>query len=295
MKIVDLLGKGKPVFSFEFFPPKTPEGVERLFETISNLKSLSPAFVSVTYGAGGSTRELTVDLVRRIKVERNIEAMAHLTCVGAGRDDIDRVLDRLELFGIENVLALRGDPPNGQGIFIRPANGFLYASELTTHIRQKYHFSLGGACYPEGHIECRNIQMDLEHLKIKVDEGLDFVITQLFFENRYYFDFMERARQTGIRVPIIPGIMPITNLNQVKRFTRMCGATIPDPLLSELELVQEDGEAVTTIGIRHAVKQCRELLGQGAPGIHFYTLNKSSATRAILESLSDMRGLPRVP
>ncbi len=286
MKIVDLFGKSKPVFSFEFFPPKTPEGVNHLFETIRQLKSLAPSFVSVTYGAGGTTRALTVDLVRRIKSEQNIEAMAHLTCVSAGRDEIDQVLDQLKQFGIENILALRGDPPNGQTTFTRPENGFLYASELATYIRKNACFSLGGACYPEGHIESNGeMQRELYHLKLKVDAGLDFVITQLFFDNEYYFNFIEQVRKAGICVPVIAGIMPITNLGQVKRFTKMCGASIPALLLQELESVEESEEAVTNIGIRHAVKQCQQLLVQGVPGIHFYTLNKSSATRAILESL----------
>jgi methylenetetrahydrofolate reductase (NADPH) len=290
MKISDILETNKPVFSFEFFPPKTPEGVVHLFETIAHLKSLAPSFVSVTYGAGGSTRELTVDLVKRIKNELGIEAMAHLTCVGAGQDEIDKVLYQLEASGIENLLALRGDPQNGQGHFVMPTEGFSYASELTAHIRKKFNFSLGGACYPEGHIECRDLQKDLEYLKIKVQAGVDFVITQLFFDNRYFFEFVDRARTAGIRIPIIPGIMPITNVNQVKRFTKMCGASIPQALLSELESVECDSDAVTKIGVRHATEQCRDILKQSAPGIHFYTLNQSPATKAILESLSDLRG-----
>lgn len=285
MKISNLLATARPVFSFEFFPPKTAEGLEHLSETIGHLKSLSPAFVSVTYGAGGSTRGLTVDLVKKIKNDLKIEAMAHLTCVEMTQEQIDLVLYELEQAGIENVLALRGDPPNGSMVFKRPENGFLYAAELVSHIRRNFQFSLGGACYPEGHMECRDLKKDLEHLKQKVDNGLDFVITQLFFDNRYYFDFVERARAIGVRVPIIPGIMPITDVSQVKRFTKMCGASIPQDLLSELESVEGNGETVTKIGIRHAIDQCRALLKRGAPGIHFYTLNKSPATKAILESL----------
>ncbi len=289
MKISAVLKQGKPVFSFEFFPPKTPEGVVNLFETIAHLKPLSPSFVSVTYGAGGSTRELTVDLVRRIKHELGIEAMAHLTCTGAGKDEIGKVLVQLKDFGIENVLVLRGDPLNGQGTFVKPVDGFSYASELASHINKKFNFSLGGACYPEGHIECPDLKKDLEHLKIKVEAGVDFIITQLFFDNRYFFDFVDRARRAGIHIPIIPGIMPITNVNQVKRFTKMCGASIPEALLLELGSVEEDNEAVTKIGVRHATEQCRNLLTQSVPGIHFYTLNKLSATKSILESLADLR------
>jgi methylenetetrahydrofolate reductase (NADPH) len=290
MKISTVLAQGKPVFSFEFFPPKTPEGVANLFKTIAHLKLLSPSFVSVTYGAGGSTRELTVDLVKLIKNELGIETMAHLTCVGAGKDEIDKVLVQLKDAGIENVLALRGDPQSGQETFVIPADGFSYASELTAHIRKKFNFSLGGACYPEGHIECRDLKRDLEHLKIKVDAGAEFIITQIFFENSYFFEFVDRAEKAGIRIPIIPGIMPITNVNQVKRFTKICGASLPKALLLELESVEDNSEAVTKIGVRHATAQCRNLLTQSAPGIHFYTLNKSSATKEILESLEDLRG-----
>jgi methylenetetrahydrofolate reductase (NADPH) len=289
MKIAQYFPSGKKVFSFEFFPPKTEEGMIHLFQTIGELKPLKPAFVSVTYGAGGSTRERTIDLVRRIKHEHGIEAMAHLTCLGADQTDIDRILKQLERDGIENILALRGDPPKGETEFRPSRNGFSHASDLVAFIRSRYGFSLGGAGHPEGHIECRDLEKDLAHLKIKVNAGLDFIITQLFFENRHYFDFVQRARTTGIRVPIIPGIMPITNVGQVKRFTEMCGASIPAPFLSEMESVQDDPEVVLHLGTAHAAAQCRELLLRGAPGIHFYTLNKSLATRSILESLSDLR------
>jgi len=291
MRISTYFKSGRPVFSFEFFPPKTDEGVEHLFQTIGELKALAPAFVSVTYGAGGSTRQRTVELVQRIKGEHGIEAMAHLTCVGSNREAIDRTLCQLKEAGMENVLALRGDPPKGEGTFSRPADGFSYAYELVGYIR-KHHdgsFSLGGACYPEGHVECRDLDKDLAHLKKKVETGLDFIITQLFFDNRHYFEFVKRARAIGIQIPILPGIMPITNVGQVKRFTEMCGVSIPASLLSALEPVQDDPEAVMRLGIEHAAAQCRELLSRGAPGIHFFTLNKSPATRAILESLSDLR------
>lgn len=289
MKIPFYFKSGRPAFSFEFFPPKTDEGVAHLFQTIGELKALAPAFVSVTYGAGGSSRQRTVEIVQRIKNEHGIEAMAHLTCVGSDRLEIERTLEQLKTAGIENILALRGDPPKGETTFTRPADGFSYAYELVAYIRKRYDFSLVGACYPEGHVECRNLEKDLAHLKKKVDNGLDFIITQLFFDNRHYFAFERRARALGIQVPIVPGIMPITNVGQVKRFTEMCGASIPLSLLSALEPVQDDPEAVMALGIRHATEQCRELLFQGAPGVHFYTLNKSPATRAILGSLSDLR------
>jgi methylenetetrahydrofolate reductase (NADPH) len=286
MRIGDLLGENGPVFSFEFFPPKTDQGEQTLFQTIERLRSLQPSFVSVTYGAGGSTRHKTVELVRRIKHDVGIEAMAHLTCVGADRDGIHTVLESLLAAGIENVLALRGDPPREQAAFVKPANGFGYASELVRFVRERgFNFCLGGACYPEGHVECRDLRQDLEHLKHKVDCGLDFVITQLFFDNADYFAFVARARARGIQVPIIPGIMPITNVAQIERFTAMCGARIPGPLLTRLDRARDDEAAVRRIGIEHATAQCRELLLGGAPGIHFYTLNQSTATRAIFEHL----------
>jgi methylenetetrahydrofolate reductase (NADPH) len=247
---------------------------------------LQPTFVSVTYGAGGSTRDKTLELVRRIKHEIGIEAMAHLTCVGADRTEITGVLERLHASGIDNVLALRGDPPSDQPTFQRPADGFGFASELVGFIRERgFPFSLGGACYPEGHLECRDRHQDLQHLKAKVDAGLDFVITQLFFDNEDYFAFVERARAAGVRVPIIPGIMPITNVTQIERFASMCGARIPAVLKERLEPARADEEAVRAIGIDHATEQCRGLLARGAPGIHFYTLNQSPATRAIFERL----------
>ena len=286
MRIRDLLGSNGPVFSFEFFPPKTPAGEQTLYQTIERLRPLQPTFVSVTYGAGGSTRDKTVELVRHIKHEIGIEAMAHLTCVGADRHEIHGVLEHLAGAGIENVLALRGDPPRDQDAFIPTVNGFGFASELVQFIREGgFDFCLGGACYPEGHVECRDLDQDLIHLKRKVDCGLDFVITQLFFDNADYFAFVERAHAGGVRVPIIPGIMPVTNLAQIERFTAMCGARIPDALRSRLERVRDDDEAVRTVGIEHATMQCRELLARGAPGIHFYTLNQSTATRGIFERL----------
>ncbi len=291
MKIRDMFHRGKPVFSFEFFPPKNDEGVAKLYDTIGELKPLAPSFVSVTYGAGGSTRDRTVDLVGRIKNEIGIEAMAHLTCVQSTQNDIAGVLDRLHGVGIENVLALRGDPPQGETTFTRTANGFGYASELTEFIRSKYAFCLGGACYPEGHVETKDRDQDLLNLQKKVAAGVDFLVTQLFFDNIDYFEFVRRAREAGITLPIVPGIMPITNLTQVKRFTQLCGARIPTPLLKRLEGLSHDPESVVRIGLEHATMQCRGLLAGGAPGIHFYTLNKSPATRTIFENLKTMRAI----
>ena len=285
MRICDCFMTGEPVFSFEFFPPKNPDEVEKLFKTVRALAKLNPSFVSVTYGAGGSTRLLTVDLVSRIKNEIGIEAMAHLTCVGHTAEEIADILDRLDAAGIENVLALRGDPPKGQKEFVRTEGGFGYSEELVRFIRAQYGFCLGGAGYPEGHIETLDKEADLRHLKAKVDAGLDFIITQLFFESHLYFDFVDRARAIGIHVPIVPGIMPVTNVDSLERFTAMCGASIPSKLRSRLEAVREDEQAVHAVGVDWATEQCRALLDGGAPGIHFYTLNRSRSTIRVFHNL----------
>jgi methylenetetrahydrofolate reductase (NADPH) len=286
MKIRNRLNPSNPCFSFEFFPPKTDEGTANLLKTLADLAPLDPGFVSVTYGAGGSTRDRTVELVTHIKRDTGIEAMAHITCVGHTRDELRELLRRLADAKVDNVLVLRGDPPQGQKAFEPVEGGFRYASELVRFIREEdFNFSLGGACYPEGHVETLSRDEDLRHLKEKVDAGLDFVITQLFFDNAFYFDFVERARRIGINVPIVPGIMPITNYEQVQRFTRMCGATVPMRLTLQLERVKDQPEALVQLGVAHATVQCMELLSRGVPGIHFYTLNKSPATRMIVSAL----------
>lgn len=287
MQIRDLLARGRPSFSFEFFPPKTDEAAQQLEQTIADLRELEPSFVSVTYGAGGSTRERTIDIVSRIKRERGMEAMAHLTCVGSKRDELRDVLARLKDAGIENVLALRGDPPKGEATFTAVDGGFRYADELVSFIRALHGSSLcvGGACYPEKHVECANPAVDLMNLKKKIDEGLDFVITQLFFNNQHYFDFVGRARRMGIAIPIIPGIIPITNAAQIERFAMMCGATLPYDLAAEVHRRRDNPKAMLELGVAHATAQCIDLLLRGAPGIHFYTLNRSAATREIYLAL----------
>jgi methylenetetrahydrofolate reductase (NADPH) len=286
VKIRNRLNPSKPCFSFEFFPPKTPEGEKQLWETLEDLRPLEPGFVSVTYGAGGSTRDRTVELVTHIKERTGIEAMAHLTCVGHTRGELIEILERLVASRIENVLALRGDPPKGQTMYTPVEGGLQYASELVELIAEKgFGFCVGCAGYAEGHVETPSRDLDLAHLKTKVDQGCDFVITQLFFDNAFYFDFVERARRAGINVPIVPGIMPITNLDQVQRFVRMCGATVPMRLELELERASGNPEAVMQLGVAHATVQCMELLARGVPGIHFYTLNKSPATRMIVGAL----------
>ncbi len=285
MKITAKLSGKTPAFSFEFFPPKDQAGVDRLFDTVAALQAYDPAYVSVTYGAGGSTRRLTVELVQRIKREVGLEAMAHLTCVGATQGEIKSVLDQLRDGGIDNVLALRGDPQKGETRFVKSEGGFGYASELVEFIREGYDFCLAGACYPERHPEAASADADLQNLKRKVEAGAQFLVTQLFFDSRDYFSFVARARAVGIAVPIIAGIMPITNLSQIKRFTALCGACIPTPLLARLETAGSDAASVQAIGVEHATRQCRELIDGGVPGIHFYTLNRSPATVEVLDRL----------
>ena len=285
MHISQFFNTGRPVFSFEFFPPKTEEGLRTLFQTIEELAELKPSFVSVTYGAGGSTRDLTVGLTSRIKREIGLEPMAHLTCVGHSAAEIAAVAERLQEEGVENVLALRGDPPRGQTHFERPADGFGYAQELVRFLRSQYSLCLGGACYPEMHPEAPNAEADLAHLKEKADSGVEFLISQLFFDSADYFRFVERARAAGIEVPIVPGIMPVTNVSQLERFTSMCGARIPEALRDRLEAIREDDQAVIAAGIEWATDQCRALLAGGAPGIHFYTLNRSLSSRMVYLNL----------
>jgi methylenetetrahydrofolate reductase (NADPH) len=291
MSIRDLFAAKKPLYSFEFFPPKTDAGIANLESTIRDLADLQPAYVSVTYGAGGSTRERTVELVTRIQRDLGILAMAHFTCVSSTKAEMATVLDRLVDGGIRNIIALRGDPPAGAERFEATPDGLAHASELVAFLRGRFgaRISIAGACYPEGHVECRDLARDLDHLAAKVRAGVDFLITQLFFDNEHYFRFVERARAAGIAVPIVPGIMPIGNLAQIERFTKMCGATIPTVLHAELTRRRDDPAAVAALGVAQATAQCVELLRAGAPGVHFYTLNQSPATRVILTALRAAR------
>ncbi|MCB9877980.1 MAG: methylenetetrahydrofolate reductase [NAD(P)H] [Planctomycetes bacterium] len=286
MRIVELFGARAPVISFEFFPPKTEEGVEALYETVERLRPCRPSFVSVTYGAGGSTRDRTLQLVARIQRDLGMTTMAHLTCVGSTRDEIRDTLKRLHDSGIRNVLALRGDPPQGQAEFKPVEGGFGFATELVAFIRESgLDFCIGAACYPEGHVECGDLELDLRHLVAKVQAGADFLVSQLFFDNADYQAFVRRARSAGISVPIVPGIMPVTNTSQTERFTKMCGARIPQELYRRLRIVDGDPSAVVATGVQWAVDQGRALLASGAPGLHFYTLNRSSATLAVHAAL----------
>jgi methylenetetrahydrofolate reductase (NADPH) len=284
MRIIDLIREKRPALSFEFFPPKDDIGFWDLYRTIESLKAVEPTYVSVTYGAGGGTRRKTLDLVARIKSDIGIESMAHLTCVDATRTELGETVDDLKARGIMNILALRGDPPQGQETFRATEGGFSYASDLASFIRERHgDICLGGACYPEGHPETPDLSKDLDNLKRKVDAGVDFLITQLFFDNDDFLKFRDRARGVGIDLPILAGIMPIVSVKQVKRFTQMCGAKIPAGLLRRIEAVEDDAEAVRHLGIYHSTQQCQHLLEQGVAGIHFYTLNRSTATRAIYQ------------
>ncbi|MFH1208090.1 MAG: methylenetetrahydrofolate reductase [NAD(P)H] [Candidatus Omnitrophota bacterium] len=289
MKISECYRKKKYTISFEFFPPKTAEGEARLFQTVTDLKKLAPSFVSVTYGAMGNTQANTLRIVEEIKYKIGLEVAAHLTCVAHSRGEIEKILTMLRAKGIENIVALRGDPPQGETQFKAPPDGFRYATELVRfirrHLRLGHAFDLSVAGYPEGHPECKDKQKDLEHLKRKVDEGADAVVTQLFFDNRHYFDFVDRARKIGIKVPIVPGIMPVTHGPQIEKFSQMCGAEIPGTIHEAITRFGEDQASITKFGIEYATRQCEELLGSGAPGLHFYTLNQSLATRQIFTNL----------
>jgi methylenetetrahydrofolate reductase (NADPH) len=308
MQIRDRLGHKRPVFSFEFFPPKDEQGERVLWRSLEQLAPLEPDFVSVTYGAGGSTRTRTVELVGRIKRDLGIEPLAHLTCVGSTRDELAAVVDRLLEQDVTNILALRGDPPRGQTQFEHTPGGFRYASELTAWLKHRWpELCVGGACYPEVHPEADSAEADLRHLVDKVAAGADFLISQLFFDNATFLDFVDRARGLGIDVPILAGIMPVTNVGQIERFTKMIGATIPDALHSRLRDIAgaDDGfdpQEVFWTGVSYAAHQCRELLAHpaGGPfrrqrsqlqGIHFYTLNRSPATRALFEILQLARSV----
>ena len=290
MRIDQLLeGSKEPQFSFEFFPPKSEEGDRNLLEAVEQLVPLEPAFISVTYGAGGSTREKTIEIVSRIRDEFGIEAMPHFTCVASTVDELRATLDQMAELGIENVLALRGDPPQGESEWTQTEGGLEFSRELVAMISAEYPFAIGAAAFPETHIDAVSAEADLGFLKEKVDAGADFLVTQLFFDNDVYFDFVLRARESGIMVPIIPGIMPISNVAQLERMTTLCGATIPPELLSALGARSDDPRAVEALGVAYATLQCSELLAGGAPGIHFYTLNRSPATQAILGALKLQR------
>jgi methylenetetrahydrofolate reductase (NADPH) len=289
MRIDAILAAKRPLFSVEFFPPKTDEARQQLFDTARTLRELEPDFVSVTYGAGGSTRDGTVEITTALKEDLGLQVMAHLSCVGETVDGLAATLDRIEAAGIENVLALRGDPPRGEGDFVQPEGGLGSAAELTAFISGRYDFAIGGACFPEVHPEAPSLDADLDYLKTKVEAGASFLITQLFFDNQVYFDFVAAARHKGIDVPILAGVIPVASYAQTKRICDLCDATIPPSLESAFLGAEGDPEREFELGIAYASQQCAELLIAGVPGIHFYALNRAPATRAVLGALRSAR------
>jgi methylenetetrahydrofolate reductase (NADPH) len=283
---------GKPVISFEFFPPKTEEGDRTLLEkTIPALMATRPDYCSVTYGAGGSTRDKTLMIVDRIQKEHQLTAVAHLTCVSSTKEEISKLLEQIRALGVKNVLALRGDPPGG-GEFKRTPGGFEFSSQLVEFIRQMDGLGIGVAGFPEGHIACKEGKhVDWRHLKTKIDAGADFVLTQLFFDNADFYEFRDHlTKDLGVTIPIVPGIVSILSASQIKRFTAMCGARIPAGLGARLDEIGDDDAAATEFGIEYATRQCEDLLRSGAPGIHFYTLNKSNSTVRVLKNLGLAQG-----
>ena len=285
MHIADLLQERRPCISFEFFPPKTDAGVESLIETVRSLRILNPGFVSVTYGAGGSSRMRTLEVVKRIKHELEIEPLAHVTCVGSTSDDLRALLRELQAAGIENIMALRGDPPKGSDGFTAIEGGFRYATDLIALLAREFSFSIGASAYPEKHPEALSIEADVRVAALKVAAGAQFLVTQFFFDNDDYFAYVDRLHEAGVYVPVIPGIMPITSYHSIATMMKMNGGRIPQRLLAELEARFDQPEAVAELGVAFMSLQCRELLARGAPGLHFYTLNKSPATRAVVSAL----------
>ena len=295
MHLLDLISLSGPTFSFEFFPPKNEEAAKQLYRTIKELEEYKPTCVSVTYGAGGSTRELTRDVVMRIQEQSMLPTVPHLTCVGHSRDEIISILSRYARAGVSAVLALRGDPPRGETRYDRSSDAFQHASELVSFIREynesgmhpdKRGFAVGVAGFPEGHPEMPNRLLEMDFLKAKIDAGADYICTQLFFDNHAFFDYRERCALAGIKVPIIAGIMPITSLSGMKRMAELSGGTcFPARLLKALNRAGGDPDAIREVGIQYASSQCAELLDNGVDGIHFYTLNQSGATRRIYRNL----------
>lgn len=284
MKIRDIL-KTEQTVSFEFYPPKDNHGIPHVLEVIDRMQSFRPNFISVTYGAGGTTRTLTEEIVFRAKQETSLELMAHLTCVGQTKEEIHGVMDRLAGAGVENVIALRGDPPRGKKIFVPVEGGFTHAVDLIEHAKSNFEFGLAAACYPEGHPESPDLKTDIEYTKRKIDAGADFLITQLFYDNRDFFTFLDLARGAGISTPILAGVLPIVNTSQIRRFTALCGSKIPPKLDEQLERFANDDHAIRELGVEYATEQIRELWDSGVQGIHFYLLNMSFSVSKILNNL----------
>jgi methylenetetrahydrofolate reductase (NADPH) len=284
LKIKDIL-KEKRTISCEFFPPREAEGIPNVLRAIDRVSVFCPDFVSVTYGAGGSTRAFTEEITMHVKLETDLEVMAHLTCVGQTKEEIHGVLERLDRAGVDNVIALRGDPPRGQSDFIPVEGGFNHSTDLIKHIRENFQFGIAAACYPEGHTEAPDLDTDLQYAKLKVEEGAEFLITQLFYDNKDFFEFVDRAQKIGINVPIIAGVLPILSAPQIRRFTALCGSKIPPELDQQLDKFAEDDNAVRELGIEYATQQVRDLWDSGVPGLHFYVLNRSYSVSKILANL----------
>jgi methylenetetrahydrofolate reductase (NADPH) len=287
LRIPALYSQHRPVISFEFFPPKTDESEETLFrETVPGLKPLGPGFISVTYGAGGGTRDRTLRIVNRIRREFDIEAMAHVTCVGSTREMLAAYMVEIQDHGIDNILALRGDPPRGQAAFQPVEGGFAYALDLIRFVKSRHRFSIGAAAYPEGHIECPDKKLDWDRAALKVEAGAEYLITQLFYDPRDFFEFEDYLRtKRGVRVPIVPGIMPFLSAEQIQRIARLCGAKISDQLRRKLEALAADDESVRCLGVEVCTNICRQLLDHGVPGIHFYCLNRVPSCAEVLHNL----------
>ena len=285
MKFAELYGTGRPAISFELFPPRTDAAMAELEERLPHLIALGPSHMTVTYGAMGTTRERTLEVTSLIKNGLGTEAAHHLTCVGQTRDDIARLLDDIREQNIENIVALRGDPPRGETAFSPVAGGYSHGNELVEHVKRHGGFGIAVAGYPETHQEAPDSETDLQNLKRKVDSGADVVVTQLFYDNRDFYDFVERCRAIGIRQPIVPGLMPILNVDQIKRITGMCGATIPDGLMRRLEEAGDDEALVHEVGISHTAEQASDLLDNGVAGIHFYVLNRHFHIAEIMERI----------
>ena len=284
LNIRDILSNSRTI-SFEFFPPRAADGIPGVLETLEQLKAYAPHFVSVTYGAGGSTRAFTEEITIKAKNSGQVEVMAHLTCVGQTVDELDGVLQRLEAASIDNVIALRGDPPRGETEFVPVEGGFGHASDLVKYIRGNYSFGIAAACYPEGHAESVDPETDLEYAKLKVENGADFLITQLFYDNDDFFRFVEKAQASGIDVPIIPGVLPVLSASQIRRFTALCGSKIPPDLDAQLVKYAEDDDAAREMGVEYATRQVEGLWAAGVPGVHFYVLNRSYSISKILDNL----------
>ena len=290
MKIQDILTKTRTI-SFEFFPPREATGINAVLNKIESLQSYSPNFISVTYGAGGSTRKFSEELTTKAKTQYDVEVMAHLTCVGHTVKELDEILERLEASDIENIIALRGDLPNHQRINLTDDSGFEYASDLISHLNRIYSFGIGAACYPEGHPEAVSFEHDIRYAKLKVENGADFLITQLFYDNDDFFRFVDKARAIGINVPIIPGVLPVLSSNQIRKFTGLCGARIPPDLEMQLAKYENDDEGARAMGVEYATCQVQGLWDSGVSGIHFYVLNRSYSVSKILDNLRLERSL----